>query len=70
MFTFRSGRNNSIGQITEETTWTNHLGMSADSHTVLLPGTYVIFAAEAPYLERCLPGVKDQDGLHTIVGRW
>ena len=70
MFSFRTGRNNSIGQITEETTWTNHLGMSADNQTVLLPGTYVIFASDAPYVERCLPGVKDQEGLHTIVGRW
>ena len=70
MFSFRSGRNNSRGQITEEETWTNHLGMSADNQTVLLPGTYVIFATDAPYLDRCLPGVKDQEGLHTIVGRW
>ncbi len=70
IFTFRRGRNNSVGQITEETIWTNHLGLSANNSTLLLPGTYVLFAAEAPYLERCLPGVKDQDGLHTIVGRW
>ncbi len=70
IFTFKRARNNTVGQINEETTWTNHLGMSADNATILLPGTYAIFAAEAPYLERCLKGVRDQDGLHTIVGRW
>ncbi len=70
IFTFKRARNNTVGQINEETTWTSHLGMSADNATILLPGTYVIFASEAPYLERCLKGVKDQDGLHTIVGRW
>lgn len=63
-----------VGQITEETTWTSHLGnnlnIPSSDQTVLLPGTYVLFASDATYLERCLPGVKDQNGLHAIVGRW
>lgn len=59
-----------VGQITEETTWTGHLGMASNDQTVLLPGTYVLFASDATYLERCLPSVKDQNGLHAIVGRW
>lgn len=69
-FSFKQGRTNNTQQITEELTWTNMIGKKGSDPTVLLPGTYVIFASEAPYLERCLPGVKDQDGLHTIVGRW
>lgn len=69
-FSFRQARTNNSQQITEELTWTNMIGKKGSDPTVLLSGTYVIFASEAPYLERCLPGVKDQDGLHTIVGRW
>ncbi len=67
---FRPARTNNAHQITEEVTWTSLLSNKSGVSTVLSPGTYVIFASEAPYLERCLPGVKDQDGLHTIVGRW
>ena len=59
-----------VGQITEETTWTGQLGMALNDKTVLLPGTYVLFVSDATYLERCLPGVKDQNGLHAVVGRW
>ncbi|MCY2985875.1 MAG: hypothetical protein NTY15_19790 [Planctomycetota bacterium] len=61
---------NVVGQITEEGVWQNQLGKATSDRTVLLPGTYVIFAHDAPYVERCLPNVRDQEGLHTIVGRW
>ena len=61
---------NIVSQITEETVWQNQLGKATSDKTVLLPGTYVIFAHDAPYVERCLPNVRDQEGLHTIVGRW
>ena len=69
-FSFRQARTNNVQQITEELTWIGLLGNKGSVSTVFSPGTYVIFSSEAPYLERCLPGVKDQDGLHTIVGRW
>lgn len=59
-----------IGYFTEEVVWLSQLGKVPSDKTVLLPGTYVIFAHEAPYVERCLPDVRDQEGLHTIVGRW
>lgn len=61
---------NIISQITEESVWQSQLGKATSDKTVLLPGTYVIFAHDAPYVERCLPNVRDQEGLHTIVGRW
>ena len=70
IFSFNRSRANTIGQILEEKTWADHLGMASSDQTVLLPGTYVLFVSDAPYLERCLSGVKDQDGLHAIVGRW
>ena len=70
IFAYRRFRSNMVGQITEETTWTGQLGMALNDKTVLLPGTYVLFVSDATYLERCLPGVKDQNGLHAIVGRW
>lgn len=74
IFSYRRSRTNMVGQITEETTWTGHLGnnlhIPLSDQTVLLPGTYVLFVSDATYLERCLPGVKDQNGLHAIVGRW
>lgn len=69
-FSFRQARTNNTQQISEELTWTNLIGKKGSDSTVLLSGTYVIFASDAPYLERCLPGVKDQDGLHAIMGRW
>lgn len=61
---------NVVGQITEENVWQKHIGKTSSDKTVLLPGTFVIFAQEAPYVERCLPDVRDQAGLHMIVGRW
>ena len=74
IFSYRRSRTNRVGQITEETTWAGHLGSNLNfplsDQTVLLPGTYVLFVSDATYLERCLPGVKDQNGLHAIVGRW
>ncbi len=70
IFSYNRSRANTIGQIHEEKKWTDHLGMATSDQTVLLPGTYVLFVSDAPYLERCLSGVKDQDGLHAIVGRW
>ena len=70
IFSYNRSRANSIGQLLEETTWISHLGMATSDQTVLLPRTYVLFVSTAPYLERCLSGVKDQEGLHTIVGRW
>ncbi len=69
-FSYRRSRTNMVGQITEEAIWTSHLGMASNDQTVLLPGTFVLFVSDATYLERCLPGVKDQNGLHAIVGRW
>jgi len=68
-YNFRSG-SSIFSPITEEGIWQRHLGIATSDKTVLLPGTYVIFANQAPYVERCLPEVRDQEGLHTIVGRW
>jgi len=61
---------NVFNAVTEEGVWQSHLGKATADQTVLPPGTYVIFANQAPYVERCLPDVRDQEGLHTIVGRW
>ncbi len=69
-FSYKQARNNNRQQITEELVWKNLVGKKGSGQAILSPGTYVIFTREAPYLERCLQGVRDQDGLHAIVGRW
>ncbi len=74
----RNYRPNSMGLISEEDLWARNVGaisprVSSNNslkRIEMLPGTFVLFTEQAPYLERCMPNVKDEDGLHTIVGRW
>jgi hypothetical protein len=61
---------NATGQISEESNWAKQIGKAGNAKSALTPGTFVIFAAEAPYLEKCVANAKDQDGLHMIVGLW
>ena len=69
---------NNTGIILEEDLWARSVGApslrvslsNALKGIEMLPGTFVLFTEQAPYLERCMPNVKDEDGLHTIVGRW
>ncbi len=60
---------NATGQIIEEKVWESQIGKSRNQSS-LTPGTFVIFTKDAPYLEKCLPNAKEQDGVHMIVGRW
>lgn len=69
-FTWNNSLSNSTGQIVEELVWASHIGKSGNDQTVLQPNTFLIFAKEVPYLEKCLPTAKDQDGIHMIIGRW
>lgn len=68
---FRVNRTgNSTGQIIEEKVWEAHIGKSRNQVSCLTPGTFIIYAKEAPYLEKCMSNALEQDGLHMIVGRW
>ena len=74
----RNYRPNNMGIIFEEDLWARSVGASSSKVSLnnalkgieMLPGTFVLFTEQAPYLERCMPNIQDEDGLHTIVGRW
>jgi len=74
----RNYRPNNMGIISEEKVWAQYVGLSstnvfsnnASKRCEMLPGTFILFTEQAPYLERCIPNVKDEDGLHTVIGQW
>jgi hypothetical protein len=78
LFSYNRYRPNSVGLIFEEDFWKNSLGIvntkattiGVERATPFLPNTFVILSDQAPYLERCMTGVQDENGLHTIIGRW
>jgi hypothetical protein len=81
LFSYNRYRPNSVDLIFEESIWESALGLNQAKMTAVnipyglqaawpFPNTFVIFAEQAPYLEKCLVNVKEQDGLHTIIGSW
>jgi len=73
-----NGRGNNTGMIFEEDFWAERVGIAPPragrtqntSPFKPLPNSFIILADQAPYLERCLPGAVEQDGLHGVMGSW
>lgn len=73
-----NARVNNNGAIFEENFWAERVGITAKRSVAnqsvapfkLPPGSFMILSDQAPYLERCLPDAKEQDGLHGIMGTW
>lgn len=73
-----NNQGNNTGQIFEEDFWAERVGIAASRAGANqnvepfqpLPRSFIILSDHAPYLERCLPGAVEQDGLHGIMGVW
>jgi hypothetical protein len=51
------------------------LGSGFSSSTALnapvtFANTFILFGENAPHLERCMPDVREDSGLHTVIGYW